>query len=103
MGIWQGVDIMTDDELKSLVESIAESSHRFAVGAELFAETANRFLDTIGKSQEQAAKMIAAQLRRSKEIREMLQQGATPIKDEIEGAKLKTRDGRIVTIPPNRG
>jgi|OpeIllAssembly_1097287.scaffolds.fasta_scaffold03713_13 hypothetical protein len=92
---------MTDDELRSCVESIVKASERFAIGAELFAETANRFLDTIGKSQEDAARLIAAQMKRSREVRSALAGGGIN-SGAVSGKKIMTKDGTIVVVPSSR-
>jgi len=93
---------MTDDELRACVETIAKASERFAIGAELFAETANKFLDTIGKSQEDAARLIAAQMKRSNEIRSKLTSGTIGAGANVSSKKVMTSDGNVVIIPSSR-
>jgi hypothetical protein len=93
---------MTDDELRDLVKEATAASHRCVTAAETILESAHLLMDLISKTQAEAAKMIAAQLKRSEKVREDLKEmrGGDPL---LPGGKVRTPDGQVVETPVRRG
>ena len=81
---------MTDDELRTLVESIATSSAAFAEGAFAFQRTADQLMNAIRESQEGAGKAIALMIRRHKDNTAMIEEHGT----RLEGRT--SPDGRTL-------
>jgi hypothetical protein len=83
------------------VEAMVEASLRCEKAAASIAESALNLMSLIERTQAEAAKMIAAQLKRSDrtlaELRSMRGEMPPP------GTKIKLSDGRIMEVPPLLG
>jgi len=88
---------MTDEQVRELVGA----SLRIAKAADSIAESALNLMSLIERTQADAAKMIAAQLRRSErtlqELRSMRGEPPPP------GQKIRLADGRVLEVPALRG
>lgn len=90
---------MTDEQVREIVDA----SVRIAKAADAIAESALSMMSLIERTQADAAKLIAAQLKRSEhtlqELRAMRDERQLP----PPGSKVRLSDGRVVELPLRRG
>ena len=93
---------MNDDELREMVAEVVVAAVRVEVAAASIAESAHNLMDLINRTQSDAAKMIAGQLKRSemvhKKLDELRASGAT----QVGGGKIRLANGEVVELPVER-
>jgi len=87
---------MTDEQ----VTAIVEASLRIAKAADAISESALNLMSLIERTQADAAKMIAAQLKRSERVMQELRSMRHDM--PLPGEKIRLADGRVLEVPPRR-
>lgn len=98
-----GEGLMNEDQLRRLEQVVVEmttAADIMSKASASIAQSALNLMTLIERTQSEAAKMIAAQLKRSERVREELQQMRD--RPELPGMRIRTQDGRMIEVPPRR-
>lgn len=90
------------DDLRELAETMTRAAASVALSAQSIAESAHNLMDLINRTQADAAKMIAGQLKRSQYVAEKLEEMREAGGPTDVGQKIRTSDGRLIEIPAGR-